>query len=864
MADSSLIIKIGASSKQFREELDNIKGQTKDLEKQLASVAKISGVAFAGLSAGIGVSVAQFAKFDNSLRGVKTLLDETSFGAQGLEKGFDEMRKSALALATEVPVDIDKVNKALFDTVSAGVDAAGAVDVVRVSAQLAVAGLTDVGVATDGITSALNAYQLSADEANNVAAKFFTAQKFGKTTIEELSSGFGLVGSSAEAFGVSLDEVLGAVSAVTTAGVRTNSAFTGLKAVFAGVAAPTAAAAAEAKRLGVEFNATALRSKGLEQFLKDLSQAQGFTKDSVTKLFGSVEAQGIAFALTGAQAGSFSETVKELGNEQKAAKTFADAFKVSNESLANSLVRFESSLSAALIVLGNQFGPAVQFVVDNLSELFATFAKNEGLVKFTAVIIGVSAALAGLVTALAVTGIAIIQFRAGLLATSNVFPIVGKGLGLLSLAFKKAAVFIRTTALSVRGLVGATGIGLLLVLLPGLVGVVTNSFDAIVRVFGVAFEALTNLVKPFAKLLLSVFIADVSGIKSSISEITNVLKTGVSDAAADIKSIGKSFTDAYSPDPEEVEEKVTQAGNIAVEGAQNTTEKLVDEEQRRQEELQAKKAEFEAAEAEARKAKQEALLASNEEFQALTEEQQDEFVEKNQEKLSAQIQTEAEMKEAALLADLQRQQKANALFLAEEKKFGTTQAKLREFLRTEEVKGTQKATGELQQLQRSNNSTLKGIGKAAAIANITIKTAESAMNIFNGFSTIPIVGQALGIAGAAAAVAFGGEQIAQVQGAQDGGIAEGGIPGRDSIPFLLSPGELVAPERNFDEVVNAVADSRARQRLLGEVGAAGDSLDEPNESQQAVMIGFDGEEAESVITVRQNEARSLGTSEEAT
>ncbi len=90
------------------------------------------------------------------------------------------------------------------------------------------------------------------------------------------------------------------------------------------------------------------------------------------------------------------------------------------------------------------------------------------------------------------------------------------------------------------------------------------------------------------------------------------------------------------------------------------------------------------------------------------------------------------------------------------------------------------------------------------------------MRIYEGFSTIPIVGPGLGIAGAAAAIAFGGEQIANVTRAQRGGVLTGGIPGVDSIPVLGAPGELITPEKNFDETVNAVADKRISEEESSE------------------------------------------------
>ena len=223
-------------------------------------------------------------------------------------------------------------------------------------------------------------------------------------------------------------------------------------------------------------------------------------------------------------------------------------------------------------------------------------------------------------------------------------------------------------------------------------------------------------------------------------------------------------------------------------------------------------------------------LEDNAEFQALSDEQKDEFLDLNRERLAAEIMTEREIRNEAIAERLRNERKANATFIKDRLKFGKTFAIINKIMNEEAVKGAANAASELVQLQRSNNSTLKSIGKAAAIADITIKTAQSAMNIFNGFSTIPIVGPALGVAGAAAAVLFGVEKISQVQGAARGGLMTGGIPGVDSIPAMLTPGELVAPEKNFDEVVNSVADSRNANRSGDDVSSGG--------GVQEVMIGF--------------------------
>jgi hypothetical protein len=88
------------------------------------------------------------------------------------------------------------------------------------------------------------------------------------------------------------------------------------------------------------------------------------------------------------------------------------------------------------------------------------------------------------------------------------------------------------------------------------------------------------------------------------------------------------------------------------------------------------------------------------------------------------------------------------------------------------------------------------------------------MAVYANFQTAipyPPVSIPLGIAAAGAVIAYGGERISGVLAAAEGGLISGGIPGVDSVPAMLMPGELVTPARNFEEVVNAVANQRAGQ-----------------------------------------------------
>ncbi len=206
--------------------------------------------------------------------------------------------------------------------------------------------------------------------------------------------------------------------------------------------------------------------------------------------------------------------------------------------------------------------------------------------------------------------------------------------------------------------------------------------------------------------------------------------------------------------------------------------------------------------------------------------------------IKATAQTEADvdrnLQETLLTQKIEQRNKE----LLDRRKYGQTVATINKALYSDEVQGAKSATDDLVQLQQSKNATLKEIGKVAAVANITISTAESAMNIYEGFSTIPIVGPALGVIGAAAAVAFGAERIGTVLGAAQGGLVEGGTAGRDSVPALLMPGELVVPRKNFNDVVGAVQGSGGGDNSAGMLAAL-QSIDGKFSNPQTTVIRGD-------------------------
>lgn len=801
-------VKLTTDTKQFDNAVKASTLNIKGLDKAVSGLTTASALAFAGLSASIGLTVKKFADFDNELRGVKTLLNENSFGAKGLDAGFNQLTKDVIKLGSQSAVGLSELNKSLFDTISAGVDASKSIEVLRSATQLATAGLTDVATATDGVTSALGAYGFAADQANSIAAKFFAAQVEGKTTIAELASSFGLVGATAASAGVKFNELLAAVSASTTAGIRTNAAYTGLKAVLANVAKPTAEASAEAKRLGVEFNASALRSKGLEGFLKSLTEANGFTKDSITKLFGSVEAQNIIFALAGNQASKFSDIIKKLGDEQANAAQFTSAFNTQNESLSNQFKILSNKFDEVIRKLGEEFAPTALKVIGIVSDFLDLLSENDALLSFASTIAGSALAMTGLIAAVG----GLIKVGATLDATLTLINLqLGTSLGLI-------------TALS-----AATGIGLAI----GAITLLTK-----------AFSDAAEADKAFNDQLAGD--GSVNAKKKQVEELAEAFKK-VGLAAEGISDKPIIFLDQAAPSTLKEALDVTDSVISGISRIPEVNQQIQDE-------LNAQAAARKEAE---QKSKEEQLAQDQADFEKKLEDlrarkqlENETIDEYNQRQFEAEkalvdkaqannLNTKkSEIKSTRQLEEADRKRRIgefnaeNALRVKDRINSNEQIAKANAFFRTKEVQQTQQFLGNLSTLQNSNERTLFTIGKIAALSQAIINTAQGATKAL-------AQGGVLGPALAASVVAAGAVQIATIRaqkftGAAQGGLLEGGTLNRDSIPVLGQDRELISPKKNFDEVIGSV---RAK-READKVGNQQPFQQNEQPQQIEVIIGF--------------------------
>lgn len=346
---------IATNSGRAERATDALTASVKRQQMAMGAIKWASGLlSVAALTAALVALRRATLDYSASLSEISTLVDTSTVS-------MDQLSQAAIRQAGQFNSSPLTQTAALYQIISAGAStAAQATDLLTAANRLAVGGVTTVAIAADGLTSVLNAYGDRAGGATAVSDALFVAMRSGKTTVAELSSSLGQVAPLAAQVGVSFDELAGATAALTKGGISTSVAVTGLRAILAAVAKPSSEAEKMAKALGLQFNSTALASKGLSGFLADLQARTGGNTDALALLFGGVEALVPIMALSGQAGKDFAAIMEDMGTKTGAT---GEAFERVATGPAYQLGVIFSTLSANALQFGtnvlNFLSPAI-------------------------------------------------------------------------------------------------------------------------------------------------------------------------------------------------------------------------------------------------------------------------------------------------------------------------------------------------------------------------------------------------------------------------------------------------------------------------------------------------------------------------
>jgi TP901 family phage tail tape measure protein len=363
MADISKTVEIVFGGKNeltktiggIEREFGQLDSMVNSLAAPLAGVAdKILQIAAMAIG-GIALAVNKSGKFGDSFREISTLIDASS-------GNIEQFRQDILAYATDSDRSLADINQAVYKAISAGQDYKTVLGTMKIAEELAQAGRNDLASTTVLLAGTMNAYGAKTSEAAKYADVFMQTVRQGLTTLPELAGSMANVTGIAAMGKVPIETLAGSIAALTATGIPTEQAITGMKNVIANIIKPTAEASEMAKTLGIEFNATALKT-----VLWDAWRATGGSAEKMNTLFGSIRGLNAATVLASDSSGRFKTILDSMAASGGVLATATDKMALQFEDLNQ---KVKNNVEVMLITIGDRLMPGYRGMSEGLTNIF--------------------------------------------------------------------------------------------------------------------------------------------------------------------------------------------------------------------------------------------------------------------------------------------------------------------------------------------------------------------------------------------------------------------------------------------------------------------------------------------------------------
>ena len=353
--------------------------------------------------------------FEDGFAKVKTIMDKAAVAPEALSAQI-------LQLSTDTGRAATELTEAAYQALSASVATEDVTGFVADAVDLAKVGFTETATAVDTLTTIINAYGMSATDAEAISDKLVQTQNRGKTTVNELAASMGNVIPTAAAYGVNLDNLSTAYVALTKQGINTANATTMLNGMMTELAdSGSTVAGILQEKTGKTFGQLMADGESLGDVLGILQEHVGGNSEEFANLWGNVRASKGALAIANAGVDEFN---RELSDMQNASGNVSAAL----GDLDTASARANRAINAVKntgIELGQQFlgalSPALEAAAAGAQGLYSWFSSlDEGTKQAVAGAIAAAAAAGPVVLAASKVagGIAAVLSAAGSLTAA--------------------------------------------------------------------------------------------------------------------------------------------------------------------------------------------------------------------------------------------------------------------------------------------------------------------------------------------------------------------------------------------------------------------------------------------------------------
>lgn len=290
---------VSAELEAFGKKLEQTGDKIETMGKKVAPVS-------AAVGAGLTVATKNASDFEDGMAKMSTLFDTTQTSVKDLSEEFIKLSNETGKGATELA-------EAGYQALSASVPIQNVGKFVKTSAELSKVGFTDTSTAVDVLTTAINAYGLSANDADKIANNLVNTQNLGKTTVNELASSMGKIIPTASSMGVNLNNLCTVYAEMTKQGIATAEATTYANEMLneIGDSGSTVAGILQ-QETGESFQQLMADGNSLGDVLQILKDYAERTGTNFNELWSSTSAGKAALAITNSGAEEFNNTLQTM------------------------------------------------------------------------------------------------------------------------------------------------------------------------------------------------------------------------------------------------------------------------------------------------------------------------------------------------------------------------------------------------------------------------------------------------------------------------------------------------------------------------------------------------------------------------
>ena len=364
---------------------NNITGIGKSMTSVGSTLTKSVTVPLLGIGTA-GLKVAS--DFDSAMSGVKAIS-----GATGKE--FDALRAKAIELGGETAFSANEVAEAMTEMAKAGWDSQQILDGMSGVLDAAAASGENLGTVSTIVADAMTGFGMEAKESTRVADLLTQAANSGTIGINDLGESFKYIAPLANAMGISMEDTVTAISAMSMAGIKGSQAGTALSGVLSRLNGDNEKVRNTMKELGIEITNADGSFKSLDDIVAILRNSFAGMTDEQKAYYATIlagqEGQKGLLALLNLSEDEYNKIAKSMDNASGVAKETA---KVMRDNLSADVEELMGSLESLAITLASLIVPALRDFVQWLTQLVNKFtALSPETQKTILTIAGIAAAI---------------------------------------------------------------------------------------------------------------------------------------------------------------------------------------------------------------------------------------------------------------------------------------------------------------------------------------------------------------------------------------------------------------------------------------------------------------------------------------